>query len=243
VERAVIRLRSVQFSYRSGDPILDDLSLEIGPGLTLLIGPNGSGKSTLLKILAGIERPDRGTAEIDGFDLWKNEVDARRHLVYVSEQPDLTPYATIRDVITLVCRLRSESNATGNDALARAGLTPVANRSIRELSMGQRRRAVLAAAWVGSPKVAILDEPLETMDRAIREDILVWVDRILASGAAVVVATHQIEPFIGKAARAIACRDGGWRLVEALPGDPLQRMSLLEPLSRGSDEDEAWREP
>jgi ABC-type multidrug transport system ATPase subunit len=234
VERAVIRLRSVRFSYRPGDPVLDDLSLEIGPGLTLLIGPNGSGKSTLLKILSGVERPDRGTAEIEGFDLWKNEVDARRHLVYISEQPDLTPYATIRDVITLVCRLRSESKDAGNRALARAGLTRVADRSIRELSMGQRRRAVLAAAWVGSPKVAILDEPLETMDRAIREDILVWVDGILASGAAVVIATHQIEPFIGKAARAIALRDGGWRLVEPLPGDPLQRMSVIEPLSRAS---------
>ena len=65
--------------------------------------------------------------------------------------------------------------------------------------------------------MAILDEPLETMDRAIREDILVWVDHILASGAAVVVATHQIEPSVGKAVRAIAFRDGGWRLVEALP--------------------------
>ena len=231
----MIRLRGVQFSYRSGEPVLDDLSLEIGPGLTLLIGPNGSGKSTLLKILAGIERPDLGTAEIEGFDLWKNEVEARRHLVYVSEQPDLTPYATLRDVITLVCRLRSEPKDAGDHALAHAGLTRVADRSIRELSMGQRRRAVLAAAWVGSPKVAILDEPLETMDRAIREDILVWVDHILASGAAVVIATHQIEPFAGKAARAIAFRDGSWRLVEPLSGDPLQRMSVLEPLSRGSD--------
>jgi ABC-2 type transport system ATP-binding protein len=235
MERAVIRLRSVQFSYRRGDPILDDLSLEIGPGLTLLIGPNGSGKSTLLKILAGIEPPDSGTAEIGGFDLWRNEVEARRHLAYVSEQPDLTPYATIRDVITLVCRLRSESKDAGRDALARAGLTRVADRSIRELSLGQRRRAVLAAAWVGSPKVAILDEPLETMDRRIREDILAWVDRILAGGAAVVIATHQIEPFVGKAVRAVAVRDGGCRLVEPLPGDPLQRMSVLEPLSRPSD--------
>jgi ABC-type multidrug transport system ATPase subunit len=235
VERAVIRLGSVQFSYRLGDPVLDDLSLEIGPGLTLLIGPNGSGKSTLLKILAGVERPDRGIAEIEGVDLWKNEAEARRHLVYVSEQPDLTPYATIRDVMTLISRLRSESKDAGNTALARAGLTRVADRSIRELSMGQRRRAVLAAAWIGSPRVAILDEPLETMDRAIREDILAWVDRILVSGAAVVIATHQIEPFVGQAVRAIAFRDGGWLLVEDLPRDPLQRMSVLERLSRASD--------
>ena len=141
----MIRLRHVQFSYRKGERILDDLSLEIGPGLALLIGPNGSGKSTLLKILAGIERPDAGTAEIEGFDLWKNEVDGRRNLVYVSEHPDLTPYATIRDVLSLVCRLRSEPLAAGNNALERAGLTRVADRSIRDVSMGQRRRAVLAA--------------------------------------------------------------------------------------------------
>jgi ABC-type multidrug transport system ATPase subunit len=228
----VIRLRNVQFSYRPGGRILDDLSLELGPGLTLLVGPNGSGKSTLLKILAGIERPDLGTAEIEGFDLWKDEVDARRHLVYVSEHPDLTPYATIRDVITLVCRLRSESRETGNKALARAGLVREADRSIRELSMGQRRRAVLAAAWVGSPKVAILDEPLEAMDRAIREDILLWVDRLLETGAAVVIATHQIEPFVEKAARAIAVHNGGLRLVEPLPPDSLNRAAIFESLSR-----------
>jgi len=228
----VIRLRRVQFSYRRGERIIDDLSLEIGPGLTLLIGPNGSGKSTLLKILAGIERPDAGTAEIEGFDLWKNEVDARRNLAYVSEHPDLTPYATIRDVLTLVCRLRSEPLEAGNNALARAGLTRVADRSIREVSMGQRRRAVLAAAWVGSPKVVILDEPLEAMDRAIREDILSWVDRILNTGAAVVIATHQIEPFLEKAARAIAVDNGVCRLVDRLPADPAQRVALLESLSR-----------
>jgi ABC-type multidrug transport system ATPase subunit len=228
----VIRLRHVQFSYRKGERILDDLSLEIGPGLALLVGPNGSGKSTLLKILAGVERPDAGTAEIEGFDLWKHEVDARRTLAYVSEHPDLTPYATIRDVLSLVCRLRSEPLAAGNHALVRAGLTRVADRSIRDVSMGQRRRAVLAAAWIGSPKVVILDEPLESMDRAIREDILSWIDGVLKTGATVVVATHQLEPFVEKATRAIAVRDGGWRVVEELPADPLQRVAFLDALSR-----------
>jgi ABC-2 type transport system ATP-binding protein len=230
----VIRLRNVQFSYRRGEYILDELSLEIGTGLTLVVGPNGSGKTTLLKILAGVERPDAGTAEIDGFDLWKDEVAARRHLAYVSEHPDLTPYATIRDVMTLVCRLRAEPQEAGKDALARAGLERVADRSIREVSMGQRRRAVLAAAWLGSPKVVILDEPLEAMDRAMREDIRLWVDRLLETGAAVVIATHQIEPFVENASRAIAARDGDWRLVEPLPPDALERIAFLEDLSRRS---------
>ena len=223
----MIRLRDVQFSYRAGERVLRDVSLEVGPGLTLLLGPNGSGKSTLLKIVAGVERPDAGSAEIEGVDLWKHEVSARRNLAYVSEQPDLTPYATIHDVINLVCRLRAQPLQVGTDALARAGLAAMGARSIRELSMGQRRRAVLAAAWVGSPKVVILDEPLEAMDRAVREKILLWIDGLLVSGAAVVLATHQIEPFVGKAVRAIGVRDGQCGLTEPLPADPSQRMTTL----------------
>jgi ABC-type multidrug transport system ATPase subunit len=228
----MIRLRDVQFSYWEGKPVLDHVSLDIGPGLTLLLGPNGSGKSTLLKIIGGIERPDGGTTELCGVDLWKEEIAARQHLAYVSEQPDLTPYATIRDVIDLVCRLRSHPREAGTEALARAGLASMSDRSIRELSMGQRRRAVLAAAWVGSPRIVVLDEPLEAMDRTIREEILRWIEGLLARNAAVVVATHQIEPFVDKAARAIAMTAGSCRLIDPLPIDPGQRFAVLESLSR-----------
>ena len=228
----MIRLRDVQFSYRPGERVLDNVSLDIGPGLTLLLGPNGSGKSTLLKILGGIERPDSGTAELEGLDLWKAEVGARRKLAYVSEQPDLTPYTTIRDVIDLVCRLRAQPLEVGSDALARAGLAAMTSRSVRELSMGQRRRVVLAAAWIGAPRIAVLDEPLEAMDRAIREEILRWVEAMVASGAAVVVAAHQLELFAENAARAIGIRDGRCQLIEPLPADPLQRFAVLESLSR-----------
>jgi ABC-type multidrug transport system ATPase subunit len=228
----MIRIRGVQFSYRAGERVLQNVSLDIGPGLTLLVGPNGSGKSTLLKIVGGIERLDTGGIELDGLDLWKSEVGARRNLAYVSEHPDLTPYASIGDVIDLVCRLRSQPLKAGTDALARVGLDVMTDRSIRELSMGQRRRAVLAAAWIGSPRIVVLDEPLEAMDRAIREEILLWVDRILASGAAVVVATHQLEPFADKAARAIRIRHGECQLIEPLSADLAQRITLLESLSR-----------
>ena len=169
----MIRFRKVHFSYRQTEPVLKGVDLDIAAGLTLVLGPNGSGKSTLLKLAAGIERPDQGFAEIEGHNLWRDEVAARSRLAYVSEQPDLTPYATIRDVIHLVCRLRSETLEKGHDALQRAGLWNIAHRSIRELSSGQRRRAVLAAAWIGSPRIVILDEPLEAMDRAIRGEILV----------------------------------------------------------------------
>ena len=149
----------------------------------------------------------------------------------MSEHPDLTPYATIRDVIYLVCRLRSVAVKFGDLALDRVGLSAVADRSIRELSMGQRRRAVMAAAWVGEPSVAIMDEPLEAMDRRIRQDILAWIDRLLANGAAVLIATHQIEPFVTKVSRVITVRNGMTLLVDPLPDEAARRVELLESLS------------
>jgi ABC-type multidrug transport system ATPase subunit len=231
----MIRFRELHFSYRPGEPVLNGADLALGAGLTLVLGPNGSGKSTLLKIASGVERPDRGIAEIEGHDLWKEEVAARRSLVYVPEQPDLTPYATIRDVVNLVCRLRSVSLGQGQDALLRVGLLHVAGRSIRELSAGQRRRAVLAAAWIGLPRVVLLDEPLESMDRAMRAEILLWIDGLLTADSAVVVSTHEIEPFLVKAACAVTIMDGRIREYDSLPADSAQRMAFLDALSRGAD--------
>ena len=229
----MIRLVNACFSYRSDEPVLHEVNLEIGTGLSLLLGPNGCGKSTLLKLAAGIERPDRGTVEINGHDMWRDEIAARRELAYVPEQPDLTPYATIQDILYLVCRLRSISPDKAGEVLEKVGLSAVAKRSIRELSMGQRRRAVLAAAWIGSPRIILLDEPLEAMDRAMREDLLVWINDLLASQASVVIATHEIEPFLMKAARTITVRSAQCQTFEPLPDTQAKRLEVLESLSRG----------
>ena len=230
----MIHFKNVHFSYRHAEPVLKGADLDLAAGLTLVLGPNGSGKSTLLKLAAGIERPDHGVAAIDGHDLWRDEVAARARLAYVSEQPDLTPYATIRDVVYLVCRLRSEPLRRGREVLEQVGLWGIAGRSIRELSSGQRRRAVLAAAWIGSPRVILLDEPLESMDRTIRDEILAWIDRLLAAGAVVVIATHEIEPFLEKATRALVVAGGANRLFEPLPTGAADRLAFLEALSRGT---------
>jgi ABC-2 type transport system ATP-binding protein len=229
----MIRFRQAAFAYRATEPVLAGIDLEIPPGLTLLLGPNGCGKSTLLKLAAGIERPDGGRVEIDGHDLWTDEVAARRGLAYVPEQPDLTPYATVREILGLVCRLRGEPRSAAEEALELVGLRDLAHRSVRELSMGQRRRSVLAAAWIGTPSHVLLDEPLEAMDRGSRESILVWIDRLLAAGATVVVVSHDLAPFAPRAHRAFTVRDGRCLAADPLPGNPAERLALLEHMARG----------
>ena len=229
----MIRFENVTFSYRRGEPVFDRLDLEIGPGMTLVLGVNGSGKSTLLKLAAGVESPDAGSVFVGGLDLWKKEIAARRGLAYLPEFPDLTPYATIREICDYVCRLRGEPKAKGREALEMFGLEPFAQLSVRELSLGQKRRATFAAAWIGTPSHVLLDEPLEALDRRIREAALAWIFRLAASGSAVLVVSHEIDSFAGRADRAVGLVRGRPTLAERLPDAAGERVALLEALARG----------
>ena len=228
----MIALRDVQFSY-DGTAALTCDALDIGPGVTLLLGPNGAGKSTLLKLVAGVEHPATGTVTVDGHDMWRDEIAARAALAYVPEHPDLTPYATVGEVLGLVCRLRGQPVDQGDRALVTVGLEGLGDRSVRELSMGQRRRAVLAAAFIGEPTNLLLDEPLETMDRAMRSWLTSWITAASERDATVVVATHDVEPFVHLARRAIVVARGVPRVVDPLPADADAKLALLDRSARG----------
>ena len=228
----MISLRNVRFGYGKAVALSCD-ALDLGPGVTLLLGPNGAGKSTLLKLIAGVEHPGTGTVAIDGHDLWRDEVAARAALAYVPEHPDLTPYATVAEVLGLVCRLRGRPLSDGTNALRLVGLDGLGDRSVRELSMGQRRRAVLAAAFIGEPTTLLLDEPLEAMDRAMRDWLTSWITGASRRGATVVVATHDVEPFVGLAQRAIVVADGTPRVIDPLPTNDTERMTHLDRWARG----------
>jgi ABC-2 type transport system ATP-binding protein len=233
MEPSMIRFQNVSFAYEKSTPILSGIDLELQPGLTMLLGPNGCGKSTLLKLASGVEKPEIGQISIDDHDLWQDEVEARRNIAYVPEQPDLTPYATIREILNLVCRLRNESLEKGMDALEFFDLRAQASRTVRELSLGQRRRAVFAAALIGTPKYILLDEPLEGMDRKIKGEILSWIKSHVDAGAVVVVVSHMIEPLVDLTSQAVTIKDGSAIHYTNIPTDPGQKLSLLDNLAKG----------
>lgn len=240
--RIGIELRDVRFRYRRAarwwertSSLPHDLecpSLHVGPGLTLVLGPNGSGKSTLFKLLAGVEAPESGTITIDGSDLWKQEREARMGLAYVPEQPDLSPYAAVDEVMRLVCSLRGRSSSEGDQALARVGLGDLGYRSVRELSMGQRRRILFAAAFIGEPSTVVLDEPLVALDLAIRSVVLDWLASRVEAGAVTLVSTHEIDPFVGNVTNAIVMR-GGRAASFAVIGPEVERAAQLTAWARG----------
>ena len=226
------RFEAVRFGYWAHDPVLEHVDMTLGSGLTLVVGPNGAGKSSLMKLAAGVEPPDAGRVEVDGHDLWSAEVEARRRLAYVPEHADISPHARIGEVIDLVCRLRGQPLDAGEVALRDLGMTSLRGRSVRELSHGQRRRALIAAAMVGDPRNLVLDEPLKALDLGGRERFLAWIGARLADGAAAMLVSHAPEPFAGSATRVVSVVGGRCSLVDELP-DPLpERLERLAELAR-----------
>jgi len=235
----VIRLEGVTFAYAERRRVFSGLDLEIPPGVTLLLGPNGSGKSTMLKIIAGVDPPIDGRVWVGGHDLWREEAAARECLAYVPEHPDVTPLARIDEVVGLVCALRGLPRERAVEALETVGLARLRRFSVRDLSLGQRRRVLLAAALVGEPRVLLLDEPLETLDRRMQDLVIEWVGRRRKAGATIVIATHELRAFAPLADRCVGL-DGG-RLVEAeaVPDGIDERMERLDALARGVLKDPA----
>ena len=209
-------MEGVAFAYDDRSQIFSDLNLEVTSGVTLLSGENGSGKTTLLKLAAGVEKPDAGRILVNGSDLWRREVAARSDLVFVPHEPDVTPFATIREVLRLVCRLRSEPVERAEEVLIETELEAEAELSVRELSRGQRRRVLLAAAWIGTPRTVVLDEPLDAMDEHWRGRIHQWLAELRETGGLALVATHEAGSLAEFADRFLVLRNGEVREVDSL---------------------------
>src|SRR5215213_7890268 len=155
---------------RFGDfTALDDVSVEIPSGsLTALLGPSGSGKSTLLRVIAGLERLDDGTVEIDGRDA-TGLPPQRRGVGFVFQHYAAFKHMTVRENVAfglkVARRPKAEVRARVTELVQLPGL---ADRYPAQLSGGQRQRMALARALAVEPQVLLLDEPFGALDARVR---------------------------------------------------------------------------
>lgn len=192
-------LRAVEVCWtRSGRVVLDGVTVDPVPGSTVgLLGPNGSGKSSLLRLLAGIDRPDSGSVQLDGRELHAMSRRAvARRVATVGQHADTDLDITVRDIVRLG-RIPHTSVFGGRDdttavtaAMAATGLRSMADRLWHTLSGGERQRVQIARALAQEPSELLLDEPTNHLDVAHQLEILAMI-RLLPVTS--VVALHDLN--------------------------------------------------
>ena len=211
---------------RFGDvTALDDVSLDIRSGQIVgLLGPNGAGKSTLLSLVQGLRRPTSGTVELFG---GSPQVAANRRLLGCTPQATALP-ETLRvgEVIDFVGTHFASPTPTG-DIADEFGLTALLRRQTGSLSGGQKRRLSVALAFVGRPRLVLLDEPTTGLDVDARHTLWQAIRRQHDAGATVVITSHYLEEIEALAERVVVI-DGGRVLEDDSLGAVLARVSLRQ---------------
>ena len=178
---------------RGARTIIDDLSLRVEAGeIVGLVGANGCGKSTLLSAIAGVLAPRDGRIEIDGASVWgssQQRARSRRALGYVPEAADPPGFLRAEELWALCAA--SRGGALAGEVTEALGLDEVAALALDKMSLGQRRRACLGAAFIGPPKLLVLDEPDNGLDVKRLAALVTLVKVHAANGGATVLASHD----------------------------------------------------
>ena len=175
---------------------VNELSLAVQPGEVLgLVGPNGAGKTTTLRCLAGIIPPTRGTIRVCGADMTANPVEAKRQIAFLSDEPRLFDYLTVRQHLEFIARIYRVADAErlGAELLAELELTDKINSLPGELSRGMKQKLVIACGLLHSPRVIFFDEPLTGLDplgiRRMKDSIV----KRGRAGAAIIISSHLLH--------------------------------------------------
>jgi sulfate/thiosulfate transport system ATP-binding protein len=199
---------------RFGDFVaLHDVNLDIPTGeLTALLGPSGGGKSTLLRIIAGLERSDVGTVEIEGNDATRLPAQ-KRNVGFVFQHYAAFRHMSVAQNVGFGLKIRKrpkkEIAAKVEELLALVHLSQFAGRLPSQLSGGQRQRMALARALAIEPTVLLLDEPFGALDAKVRKELRAWLRRLHDEvHVTTVFVTHDQEEALEVADQIVVINEG-----------------------------------
>lgn len=161
---------------------------QAGPGATVLFGPSGAGKTSVLDMIAGLLRPDRGRIVVAGRTLFGDDIDLppeQRRAGYVFQDARLFPHLRVRDNMIY-------GGGAIDDRLDFLGIGHLLDRWPRSLSGGEARRVAIGRALLSDPAFLLLDEPLASLDRARREEVMAALEHLRDhAGLPILLVTHD----------------------------------------------------
>jgi molybdate transport system ATP-binding protein len=229
-----------QFRGTIGKFALDAGFTAPAKGVTALFGPSGCGKTTVLRCIAGLLRIN-GVCEIDG-EVWQDENGAflpthKRPLGYVFQEASLFQHLSVRKNLLFGAPRDNRDGTKGgiifDEVVELLGITRLLDRSPRNLSGGERQRVAIGRALLSQPKLLLMDEPLSALDRATKNEILPFLERLRDHlNLPVVYITHDIAE-VERLADQMVLMDKG-RVIGAGPLEDLQSDPSL-PLAAARD--------
>lgn len=211
----ILVVDGVSFAYPSAD-VLHDVRCEVAAGeLVAILGPNGVGKTTLLKCIDAILRPDRGSVLVDDRNvLAMNAPAIAREVGYVAQRQEIAQL-TVFDTVLLGRKPHIRWDASAEDvrmvdaALRRLELSPLALRSLDQLSGGELQKVAVARALVQEPRLLLLDEPTSSLDLHNQVAILDLIRRVVDEHEiAAVMTMHDLNMALSYADRFLLLKDG-----------------------------------
>ncbi len=177
---------------RGGREVLRGLDFDVPAGqVTGLLGPSGCGKTTLMRALVGVQSHVTGTVDVLGHPAGAPVL--RRRLGYVTQDPSVYADLTVRQNLQFFAAVLSAGRDSVDRAIEYVDLADHADSVVARLSGGQRARASLAVALLGSPEMLVLDEPTVGLDPVLRRDLWALFHRLAESGVTVLVSSHVMD--------------------------------------------------
>lgn len=194
----MIEARSLTMIYGNGHQAVDDVSFNIKAGeIVGFAGPNGAGKTTVIKMLTGILQPTEGTAVINGYDIGKDPINAKKSFAYIADNPDILIQLTgleylnfIADMYEVPEDMRKEKIDTLSE---RFGMKDELGTQMREYSHGMRQKLMVISALIHNPPAWILDEPMTGLDPSAAFELKQMMREHARAGNAVLFSTHVLE--------------------------------------------------
>ena len=224
---------SVAFRGKQGSFALDAAFTAPGTGITALFGPSGCGKTTVLRCIAGLQQMADGFCRVNG-EVWQDAATFRpthrRALGYVFQEASLFPHLSVRRNLLYGAPVAGNRNLGLDTIVELLGLTRLVDRAPHALSGGERQRVAIGRALLSQPGLLLMDEPLAALDRATKDEILPFLERLHgALSVPIVYVSHDMSEVERLADHLVLMQaghvlaSGPLRALQADPALPLMR--------------------
>ncbi|MAV02505.1 MAG: ABC transporter [Rhodobacteraceae bacterium] len=192
----ILEINNLSHSYGGKNPTIQNINLDIEKSERIaILGPSGCGKSTLLRLIAGLEKPNKGQVIIDGIVVSsENEIvpPEKRNIGLVVQEKALFPHLSVYDNICFGIKKNQNKKTITSDLLQLLKIDLLKNKYPHEISGGEQQRVALARSLAPNPKLLMLDEPFSALDKDLKDILYEEISEVFTErGSTILLVTHD----------------------------------------------------